>query len=169
MFFTRNLLRTTKAIKLQQCLSTLNNGASASNAATKFLSISALVSAAAGLSYVANNGMDRQSAATNNMVHAEDVENLTSLSKKEFREFPVLSNKMLSKDTNLVTFQLPSDDHTLGMTVASCLSMSAEIDGKNVNRPYTPVSRRNQKGTAEFIIKSYPPYVSNTLKYTALL
>ena len=51
---------------------------------------------------------------------------------------------------------LPSSEHTLGLVVASCVSVEAEIDGKFVSRPYTPISKRQQKGYADFVVKAYP-------------
>jgi cytochrome-b5 reductase len=37
------------------------------------------------------------------------------------------------------------------------LSIAAEINGTTVSRPYTPISTKDQKGYADFVIKSYPP------------
>ena len=131
MFLTRQLLRNNH-IKLlsknKKFFSSTtfqhNNNNTTKLVATTF---AAIVGGAAGISYITtdvnNNG---------SVLLAEDVENLTALSKKEFKTFPVVKNEILSKDTNLITFQLPSEEHTLGLTVASCLSMSAEIDGKTV-------------------------------------
>ena len=148
MFLSRHIARCAAphVVRSRQLFST---SAGRKSTATVASGLTAILGAAAGLSYL---GSEESSVAL-----ADEEQRLTSLSKKEFKDFPVLSNKMLSKDTNLITFKLPSEDHTLGLTVASCLSMSAEIDGQNVSRPYTPISRRNQKGVAEFVIKSYPP------------
>lgn len=88
---------------------------------------------------------------------AEDVKELIALSKKEFRPFTVVKTEPLSHDTSLVRLALPSGSHTLGLTVASCLSISADIDGQAVSRPYTPISTHDQKGFVDFVIKSYPP------------
>ena len=79
-----------------------------------------------------------------------------ALSKSEFRDFTVLMTKKLSHDTSLVRFTLPSTEHTLGLTTASCLSISATVGGQKVGRPYTPISTTGQKGTADFVIKGYP-------------
>jgi cytochrome-b5 reductase len=81
----------------------------------------------------------------------------TSLSPKEFRSFKVSHAEKLSADSALFRVELPSPEHTLGMTVASCLSISAEIGGETVGRPYTPISTRTQTGHAEFVVKKYPP------------
>ena len=156
MFLTRQLLRNNnlKLISKRNQKFFSSTPFQHSNTNTKLVAttIAAIVGGAAGISYFTTDGNNN-----GNVLLAEDVETLTALSKKEFKTFPVVKNEILSKDTNLITFKLPSEENTLGLTVASCLSMSAEIDGKTVNRPYTPISRRNQQGTAEFIIKSYPP------------
>ena len=72
------------------------------------------------------------------------------------RSFPVISNSKLTHDTHQIKVALPPST-TLGMTVASCLTIRANIDGNVVARPYTPVSTKDQKDYAEFIIKAYPP------------
>ena len=80
-----------------------------------------------------------------------------ALSKKEFREFTVSQTTRVSPDTSLIRVALPTAEHTLGLVVASCLSISAEIDGEVVSRPYTPISTTEQRGTADFIIKQVRP------------
>lgn len=82
---------------------------------------------------------------------------LPSLSKKEFKGFVCIGNEALSKDSHKIRLALPTPLHTLGMTVASCLSIQAEIEGETVSRPYTPISKREQKGYVDFVIKAYPP------------
>lgn len=81
--------------------------------------------------------------------------NEPALSKKEFRSFQVIDNKKLSDDTHKIKVKLPPSTK-LGMTVASCLSIQADIDGQSVSRPYTPISTKNQEDFAEFVIKKYP-------------
>lgn len=87
---------------------------------------------------------------------ASSEEELTSLSKKEFREFAVLETEMVSPDACHVKFALPSPEHTFGTVCASLVTLSAEIDGQTVNRPYTPISKGDQKGYVEFVVKAYP-------------
>lgn len=63
-----------------------------------------------------------------------------------------------SHDTKRFTFKLPTDDSLSGLTLASALLTKFHNDetGKNVIRPYTPVSDLDTKGTIEFVIKHYP-------------
>ena len=82
---------------------------------------------------------------------------LCALSKSEAREFTVSQTTRVSPDTSLIRVALPTAEHTLGLVVASCLSISAEIDGDVVSRPYTPISTTEQRGTADFIIKQVRP------------
>ena len=80
-----------------------------------------------------------------------------ALSPKELREFICVKNEALSADTHKIRLGFGYKNDTLGLPVASCLSICASIDGKNVSRPYTPVSTRDQVGFADFVIKKYPP------------
>merc|ERR1711865_80013 len=98
-------------------------------------------------------------AVGSTLVHADSSkasDSPAALSPKEFREFPVVSTKKLSADSVQVRLALPSSDHVLGMTTCSCLSISAEIDGNTVSKPYTPCSSRDQKGHVDFVVKGYP-------------
>lgn len=63
----------------------------------------------------------------------------------------------LSSNTKRFIFELPSEDHVLGLHVASALltKFTRESNGKNVLRPYTPVSDPNSRGTMELVIKHY--------------
>ena len=80
---------------------------------------------------------------------------LGALSAKEFRPFKLLQVVQLTSDTARYTFELPRENDELGMTVASCLVVKAEVDGKEVVRPYTPTSSAQQRGTFDLIIKTY--------------
>jgi cytochrome-b5 reductase len=79
-----------------------------------------------------------------------------ALSPSEFRPFKLQSTEQVSHNTTRQRFELQSPEHESGLTVASCIVARAEIDGKVVVRPYTPVSLNNQRGFIELIIKSYP-------------
>ncbi|KAJ9465238.1 NADH-cytochrome b5 reductase 2 [Diplonema papillatum] len=80
-----------------------------------------------------------------------------AFSPKEFKEFPLLAKKQVSHDSQLLTFGLPSKDHVMGMTVASCVvTKFTDSKGEDVIRPYTPVSRVGDKGTFDLLVKKYP-------------
>lgn len=80
-----------------------------------------------------------------------------ALSPSEFRGFRVVSSEPVSRNTRLIRLELPSSNHVAGLTVASCIVVRAEIDGKVVQRPYTPISLKTQRGHMDLLIKSYPP------------
>lgn len=106
-------------------------------------------------------------AATSNSRYAAmapnaDVEVLANTAPKgaldpnEFRGFKLLAVKQLTHDTAQYTFELPHENDELGLSVASCLVIKGEADGKAVVRPYTPTSPVHQRGTFDLIIKTYP-------------
>lgn len=63
----------------------------------------------------------------------------------------------ISPNTKHYVFELNSPDDLSGLVSASCLMAKyVTPKGSNVVRPYTPVSDVDQKGTIEFVIKTYP-------------
>ena len=68
-----------------------------------------------------------------------------------------LTKKMkLTHDTSYYTFDFGNKDAESGLITASCvLTKYVTAKGNNVIRPYTPVSDPSQKGTVDFIIKTY--------------
>ncbi|KAJ0410112.1 hypothetical protein ATCC90586_001597 [Pythium insidiosum] len=83
-------------------------------------------------------------------------EELTALSPREFRAFTVRKVETLSHNTKRITFDLPSEAHEMGLTTASCLVAKANVNGKNVIRPYTPTNLNDEKGFLELVVKGYP-------------
>ena len=90
--------------------------------------------------------------------HAEESKNEeeAALNPKEWRPFRVKSVENLTHNTSLIRFALPSETQRMGLPVASCLMARAKIDGKQVARPYTPVSSNEEAGMMELIVKGYP-------------
>ena len=63
----------------------------------------------------------------------------------------------ISHNSKHYVFEFNSPDDVSGLVTASCvLAKYVTPKGNNVIRPYTPVSDVNQKGTIEFVIKTYP-------------
>lgn len=63
----------------------------------------------------------------------------------------------LSSNTKHYIFELKNPEDVSGLVNASCLlAKYVTPKGSNVVRPYTPISDVNQKGTIEFVIKTYP-------------
>eukprot|EP01059_Diplonema_ambulator_P001806 TRINITY_DN11526_c0_g1_i1.p2 TRINITY_DN11526_c0_g1~~TRINITY_DN11526_c0_g1_i1.p2 ORF type:complete len:306 (+),score=107.49 TRINITY_DN11526_c0_g1_i1:38-919(+) len=84
------------------------------------------------------------------------TEPVKALSPKEFTAFPLLTKKIISHDTQQLTFGLPSSNHVTGMNVASLIvTRFIDADGKEVTRPYTPISKTCQKGSFDLLVKKY--------------
>lgn len=63
----------------------------------------------------------------------------------------------ISPNTKHYVFDLKNPDDVSGLVTASLLlAKYVTPKGSNVIRPYTPVSDVDQKGTIEFVIKTYP-------------
>lgn len=63
----------------------------------------------------------------------------------------------ISSNTKHYVFELKSPDDVSGLVTASALlAKYVTPKGNNVIRPYTPISDVDQKGTIEFVIKTYP-------------
>mmetsp|Transcript_1761 Transcript_1761/g.2087 ORF Transcript_1761/g.2087 Transcript_1761/m.2087 type:complete len:321 (+) Transcript_1761:90-1052(+) len=97
----------------------------------------------------------------NNVTFCENTEKSgdsreVALSKKEFRSFTLQAAENVTYNTKLYRFEFPSEEMESGLTVASCLVARADIGGKKVTRPYTPVSLNHQKGFVELLVKTYP-------------
>lgn len=72
-------------------------------------------------------------------------------------ELELMDKIMISHDTEKFVFKLPQDDWVLGLPVGGHLFFHMEMDGDFVSRKYTPVSKVNERGKVEFMIKVYKP------------
>ena len=69
-----------------------------------------------------------------------------------------LQNKVvLSRDSFLLDFALPTPEHILGLPTGKHVFMSATINGEPVLRRYTPISSNHDVGVVKFVIKAYRP------------
>lgn len=68
---------------------------------------------------------------------------------------PLIKKEVVSPNTAKFRFQLPSQEHVLGLPVGNHIYLSAKVDGKLVVRPYTPISSDDDKGFVELMIKIY--------------
>ena len=62
---------------------------------------------------------------------------------------------VLSHDTRLFRFSLPTKDHVLGLPVGGHFFVHARIDGEPVMRAYTPTSGDNEVGFFDLVVKVY--------------
>lgn len=80
-----------------------------------------------------------------------------TFSPDEFKPFKLVSTRYESHDTRRFFFALDSPEDTFSMPVASCIvAKFVGADGKEVVRPYTPLSTNNTKGHFELLVKRYP-------------
>ncbi|KAJ6627215.1 NADH-cytochrome b5 reductase [Mycena sp. CBHHK59/15] len=89
------------------------------------------------------------------------------LNPKIWQEFPLAKKIQISPNTAIYRFSLPRARDTLGLPVGRHISVSAEINGKDVTRSYTPISSDDQKGSFDLLIKSYEK--GNISRHFALL
>lgn len=77
-------------------------------------------------------------------------------SQAEYRSFPLINVYDESHNTKVFRFALPQADMPLNLEIASCITFKyTDKDGKDVVRPYTPISRSEQLGYFEVIVKKY--------------
>lgn len=94
-------------------------------------------------------------AASRGYVRPVVAEEEGAFSPKEFRAFTLREKISLNHNTAIYRFDLPKDKKS-GMFVASCLLTRAEVDGKEVVRPYTPVNDPEARGYVDLLVKVYP-------------
>lgn len=75
------------------------------------------------------------------------------LSPEEWREFPLSEKIPISHNTALYRFSLPDPEDTLGLPPGQHISVSAEIEGKNITRSYTPTTGNDDLGHFDLVVK----------------
>jgi len=90
-----------------------------------------------------------------NSVRTMYAEQKQALDPSKFVPLELASAEKVSHDTKKYVFKFDDKDQVSGLNVASCVLTMANIDGKNVVRPYTPVTHVNDKGHMDFVIKTY--------------
>jgi cytochrome-b5 reductase len=78
----------------------------------------------------------------------------SALHPAEFRAFPLVQKRRVSPHVAAYRFKLP-DNLNLGLPVGRHLSVRADIRGVHVTRAYTPISRPDQLGYFELLVKTY--------------
>lgn len=94
------------------------------------------------------------------------------LKPTEFQDFELTEKTVLSHNTAIYRFKLPSPKHILGLPIGQHISIAATLpqpDGttKEIVRSYTPISGDHQPGFFDLLIKSYP--TGNISKHMASL
>lgn len=83
-------------------------------------------------------------------------ESVNPLSAEQFRSFEIQEVKQITPDTTALRVKFADNDQSLNMPMTSCVVFRAEIDGKTIVRPYTPVSTNADKGHMDYVVKGYP-------------
>lgn len=74
----------------------------------------------------------------------------------EYRKFPLIEKTRVSHNSCVYKFGLPKSTDRLGLPIGQHISISANINGKEVVRSYTPISNDDQLGSFDLLIKTYP-------------
>lgn len=79
------------------------------------------------------------------------------LDATKFQPLPLSKVERVSHNTLRLRFDLPEPDMRLGLPIGQHITFLArDGDGKDVYRPYTPVTDDDALGKVEFVIKVYP-------------
>lgn len=78
------------------------------------------------------------------------------LLKDQFQEFPLIEKTMLSHNSGIYRFKLPKENDLLGLPIGQHIQITANINGKDILRSYTPTSNDSVRGYFDLLIKDYP-------------
>ncbi|KAF1988902.1 ferredoxin reductase-like protein [Aulographum hederae CBS 113979] len=87
------------------------------------------------------------------------------LKPDKFQDFELKEKTILSHNTAIYRFGLPTPNSILGLPIGQHISLRAVIDSKEVVRSYTPISSDVTPGYFDLLIKSYP--TGNISKHVA--
>ncbi|KAF9036408.1 ferredoxin reductase-like C-terminal NADP-linked domain-containing protein [Hymenopellis radicata] len=77
------------------------------------------------------------------------------LDPTKWQTFPLTQKTQISPNTAIYRFTLPTSTSILGLPTGQHIQVSAEINGKDVMRSYTPTSSDDDMGHFDLLIKSY--------------
>ncbi|KAG1834581.1 NADH-cytochrome b5 reductase [Suillus variegatus] len=89
------------------------------------------------------------------------------LNPQVWKEFSLKEKIDISPNTAIYRFALPHPQDVLGLPIGQHISVSAEINGKDIMRSYTPTSSDDDLGHFDLLIKSYEK--GNISRYISLL
>ncbi|CAN8064691.1 unnamed protein product [Agarophyton chilense] len=73
-----------------------------------------------------------------------------------FQAYPLIEKRRVSHNTRIFRFALPTETAKLGLPLGRHISLRANVDGKEIRRPYTPISSQDCAGYFELLVKIYP-------------
>ena len=81
----------------------------------------------------------------------------TPFDPNEFRGFKLIATRYETQDTRRFSFALESPTAVANVPIGSCIVCKfTDADGKDIVRPYTPISTNDTKGSFELLVKKYP-------------
>lgn len=80
-----------------------------------------------------------------------------ALNPRKKTPFKLQNKIVLSHDSFMLDFALPTPEHILGLPTGKHLFLSAKINDEVVVRRYTPISSNFDIGCVKFVIKAYRP------------
>ncbi len=81
---------------------------------------------------------------------------LVSLDSEVWHSFKLIEMEGISHDVRRFRFALHSKDHILGLPIGQHISLKfIDVDGKEVQRSYTPTTSDEHLGYVDFVIKIY--------------
>ncbi len=80
-----------------------------------------------------------------------------ALNPRKKTPFQLQNKIVLSRDSIMLDFALPTPEHVLGLPTGKHLFLSAKINGEVVVRRYTPITSNYDIGCVKFVIKIYRP------------
>ncbi|KAF8649826.1 hypothetical protein AX16_005591 [Volvariella volvacea WC 439] len=89
------------------------------------------------------------------------------LNPDAWQEFPLKEKTQVSHNTAIYRFALPNSQDVLGLPIGQHISISAEINGKQITRSYTPTSSDDDRGYFDLLIKTYEK--GNISRHVSLL
>lgn len=78
-----------------------------------------------------------------------------ALNPDTFIDFKLAEKIIVSPDTRIFRFALQTPEHILGLPIGQHMYLKATIDGKEVMRPYTPISSDDDVGHFDLMVKVY--------------
>jgi len=81
--------------------------------------------------------------------------NGTFLNPRKFQKMPLIEKIVVSPDTRIFRFGLPSPTMKLGLPTGMHIFLKAQWKGETVMRPYTPMTDDSTVGHVDFLIKVY--------------
>lgn len=102
---------------------------------------------------------DRQGASVQDTTMASTsaaaLDTMVALNPKKKIKLPLIERIVLSRNSRIFRFALPSPERRLGLPVGKHVFVYAHVNGEMVLRAYTPTSSDDDKGVLDLLIKVY--------------